>query len=168
MCKKDRITTVTVQYATQLTETNGDMTNPLFDIHNGSVKYTVDIKKRSSEQLSKSNRYLMRVHQFFFDITNFNATYPPDSTFDNRLFLSPRQPFSYRSTSIVPDAFNTFIGLVEGKTSTSFDENAIVVENIFDEPFTLELRSKSLYLENELSNEPVVEFELVVSFEPLD
>jgi hypothetical protein len=173
MCKKDRITSFSA--------------SGRFEVENGEMKVSLPLTKRSVEQVSKTNRYLMKVHQFHYNYRETSEIQlAPDDVLE--LHVGYHQPYStkcdIKSVGVFGDPVmmsksNTFIGIIfdydeEIMAHNNFANTDFVVENVFEEDMTVTVKLHSF---NSLRpattgttfhHEAKADFCITMSFEPLD
>ena len=177
MCKKDRITSFSA--------------SGRFEVENGDMKVSLPLTKRSVEQVSKTNRYLMKVNQFHY---NYRETSDIQLAADDvlELHVGYHQPYStkcdFKSVTdddgllgepVMMSKSNTLIGIIfdydfEIMAHNKFANTEFVVENVFEEDMTITVKRHSFHslrpniVGTKFHHEAKADFCITMSFEPLD
>ena len=175
MCKKDRITSFSA--------------SGRFEVENGEMKVSLPLTKRSVEQVSKTNRYLMKVNQFHY---NYRETSDIQLAADDvlELHVGYHQPYStkcdFKSVGgglhddpVMMSKSNTLIGIIfdydaEIMAHNNFSNTEFVVENVFEEDMTVTVKLLSFdslrptMAGSKFHHEAKADFCITMSFEPLD
>jgi hypothetical protein len=152
MCKKDRITSFSA--------------SGQFEVEDGEMKVSLPLTKRSVEQVSKTNRYLMKVHQFHYLLSDkedvLGADGVPEITSSTgtddvlELHVGYHQPYSTKCDTksvggglhddpVMMSKSNTLIGIIfdydaEIMAHNNFSNTEFVVENVFEEDMTVTVK----------------------------